>query len=234
MVGGLQQLEWGLPVYYFQQVANLAWFSTITHILTLTVLREKMQIKSSTLIKTTRIVLMGCLVVMLACVIAPLGYISSAYGAWGFKASKNSTIQGPIPMEFPAWCLYNPSTVWADKNGEPMVHRGAYGYNMSYILITIGIIVYGYISRVLLLFPGFVSRSILHIPPGQPWGWFEAKLRKIRVFGGARSTTRTLGFIKYVARMGHALLYTLRIVVLSGKHVYGSRTWEVCRLFFAM
>ncbi|KAF8856538.1 hypothetical protein BDZ45DRAFT_804084 [Acephala macrosclerotiorum] len=142
VVGGFQQLEWGLPVYYFQQVANLAWFSTITHILTLTILRDKMQSKSSTLIKTIRIVLMGCLVVMLACVIAPLGYLSSAYGTWGFRAFENSTVQGLFPMEFPSWCLYNPSAVWADENGQPMVHVGAYGYNMSYIIITIGNILY--------------------------------------------------------------------------------------------
>ncbi|CZR66579.1 uncharacterized protein PAC_16480 [Phialocephala subalpina] len=233
VVGGLQQLEWGLPVYYFQQVANLAWFSTITHILTLTILREKMQTKSSALSKTIRIVLMGCLVVLLACVIAPLGYLSSAYGTYGFQASEDSPVQGPIPMEFPAWCLYNPSVTWADENGQPMVHVGTYGYNLSYIIITIGIIFYGYTSRVALLFPGFVSRSVLRIPSGQPWIWFETKLAGIQAFRHPRSS-RASGFFRCIAGVGYAFLYSIYILVVSGKHVYGSKTWELLWLTLAL
>lgn len=57
IIGGLSQLEWGLAVYHFQAVGNLAWFSTMTHILTLTVLREKM--RSNKIIRILRIVLMG-------------------------------------------------------------------------------------------------------------------------------------------------------------------------------
>jgi hypothetical protein len=41
IVAGFLQLQWGLDVYHWQTVANLAWFSAFTHITTLTVYEKK-------------------------------------------------------------------------------------------------------------------------------------------------------------------------------------------------
>jgi hypothetical protein len=231
IVGGLQQLQWGLAIYHFQEVGNLAWFSTMTHILTLTVLREKMQLKSSLVIRTVRIVLMGCLVVLLACVMAPLGYISSAYGFYGLgnPGYRNDTIQGPIPAEYPAGCLYHPSTEWDGEDGLRILNTGNLGYNKAYIVFTLGLIIYGYISRVLLLLPGLASEYLLRIPPGQPWVSFELGLEKLKTRSDRTPVrvTRTTTFITGVARLTRGFLYSFYVLLLSGKHVYGSKIWEV-------
>lgn len=75
IAGGLTQLQWGLPAYYFQAVGNLAWFSTFTHILTLALMRDKSRKKSGNSIKRIRVILMGVLVIMLVCIKAPMGYL---------------------------------------------------------------------------------------------------------------------------------------------------------------
>lgn len=166
IIGDLSQLEWGLPVYHFQTVGNLAWFSTMSHILTLTVLREKVQQNQA--LKIFRIGLMGVLVVMLICVMAPVGYLQEAFS------------DTPIPSEFPAWCLYHPSIKWYGNNGVGEIIKGIAGYNVIYSAFTIFIILYGYFSRVFLLFPrtmsGLLFHTILRIPPGQPWIFIESKL----------------------------------------------------------
>lgn len=191
VAGGLQQLEFGLSTYHFQQVGNLAWFSTMTHILTLTVLRGSMREQSSLAMRALRIVLMGCLVVMLSCIMAPMGYANSAYGYWGFTNTTTSQTLGPIPMEFPAWCLYHPSLKWEDENGLPMMHKGTFGYNTSYGVLTLGIILYGYTSRVLLLFPASISRLRLRISFGQPWLALESGLAKLQTLKNAKSNPIT-------------------------------------------
>ncbi|KAE9366513.1 hypothetical protein N431DRAFT_429379 [Stipitochalara longipes BDJ] len=238
VIGGFSQLEWGLPVYHFQMVGNLAWFSTMTHILTLTVLREKMRLKSSLAIKTVRVVLMGCLVVLLVCVMAPIGYLTSAYGYYGMLTRNGDDFQGhgPIPAEFPAWCLYHQSIEWEDEDGGLMFHTGTYGYNILYMVISLGIIIYGYISRLLLLFPSIASGSVLRTPPGQPWIWIESQLAELQAFcnAGQAILTRTEALVKRMARLGHFLLYSFYILIVSGKHVFGSRTWELTWLFMAL
>jgi predicted PurR-regulated permease PerM len=91
----------GLPVYHFLEVGNLAWFSTMTHILTLTVMRDTVRMNQA--LRILRIISMGILVVLLICVMAPIGCLVSPLSADGLY---------PITPEFPTWCLYRPSVQW--------------------------------------------------------------------------------------------------------------------------
>jgi len=209
IIGGLSQLEWGLAVYHFQAVGNLAWFSTMTHILTLTVLREKT--RSNKIIRILRIVLMGCLAVLLIFVMAPIGYVTSSAGLID------------IPWEFPAWCLYHPSVAWGDEEGGSIDHTGLAGYNFIYSILTLGIIVYAYTSRVLLLFPGLVSRYMLRIPTGQPWTLMESKMAALQT---VQTATRKR-FLGKAAWLGHRLLFFFYIFLVSGAELYTSKIWEV-------
>jgi len=223
IIGGLSQLEWGLAVYHFQAVGNLAWFSTMTHILTLTVMRDKM--RSNKTIRVLRIVLMGCLAVLLIFVMAPMGYLTSTAGQGGFIPDDvaNGTYIGPIPLEFPAWCLYHPSVAWKSEKGGLIDHTGSAGYNLAYSLITLGVVVYSYTSRVLLLFPGLVSRSMLRIPTGQPWALMESKMEALQT---VQTTTRKR-FLGKAAWLGHRLLFSFYIFLVSGAELYTSKIWEV-------
>lgn len=78
IVWGLSQLEWGMSICHFQNVGNLAWFSITTCILTFTVLKGKFQVQPNPVMKIIRVVIMGCLLVLLICVMASFGYLSWA------------------------------------------------------------------------------------------------------------------------------------------------------------
>lgn len=243
IIGGFSRLEWGLPVYHFQEVGNLAWFSTMTHILTLTVLREKLRISSRIVIKTIRVILMGCLVILLIVVMAPVGYINSVYGYWGSitVGNYNSTFyevtsELPIPLGFPAWCLYHRAAEWEDEDGVPIVKSTPYGYNVTDVVLTLGLIIYGYITRVALLFPGLFLRSMLRIAPGQPWGWVESGLQRFQILHDARrSPTTPAGcFVNVLKKLGNMPLYSFYVLVVSGTQVYGSKIWELSWLTLAL
>jgi hypothetical protein len=105
IIGGLSQINGGLPLYHWLSVVNLAWFSTMTHLITLTVLRE--EIRPNSAIKTLRIISMGVLIVMLTFTIIPIGYI-------GYITNDGSSLQ--IGNSFPTECLYHPSIVWYENS----------------------------------------------------------------------------------------------------------------------
>lgn len=222
IIAGLSQLEYGLLVYHFQAVGNLAWFSTMTHILTLTIVRRR--VRSNTAIKTLRIILMGVLALMFICVMAPVGYITSF--------SRIDDIAG-LPVEFPAWCLYHPKIDWrSDINtsgsigytiDDSWILHTASGYNSIYVAFTLGIIIYGYLTRVLLVLTDNVSKSIFHIPPGQPWKSLESILLG---FQSLRAVTRKRYYHRILGS-GHKLLYSFYVLLVVGVQLYTSKFWEV-------
>jgi hypothetical protein len=148
IIGGLSQLQWGISLYHWQAVVNLAWFSTVTHLITLTVLRE--EVRSNKPIKIFRTVGMRILVVMLICVMAPIGYLTSPF---------------PPPIAFPAWCLYQPGIEWVDLESGPLNKQ----YNWLYIVIALNILIFNYFIQVVLFFSENIglSTAILRIRPGQ-------------------------------------------------------------------
>jgi hypothetical protein len=104
----------------------------------------------------------------------------------------------------------------------PVVHSTS-GYNLPYAFLTLGIIIYGYFSRVALLFPGLVSRSVLRIREGQPWLAIDSKLAKLE----SLSETSAKQLVRKLASLGRRLIYSLTILIVAGKQLYGTRTWEV-------
>jgi uncharacterized membrane protein len=78
IIRGITQLGWGLDLYHWQTVANLAWFSAFTHILTLTVLRRKDCFHRR--FKISRMIAMLILLVMLVVALYLVGYITTNSG----------------------------------------------------------------------------------------------------------------------------------------------------------
>lgn len=162
--------------------------------------------------KIFRIVLMGVLVILLVCVVAPVGYLISP-----------SKFEDAIGLDFPAWCLYHPSLDWKYvKNGVDII-GGKSGYNGIYGVFTLLIILYGDLSRVWLLFPDMQLSNILNISPGQPWLYIETKLERLQHI---QASTKH-GATKAAALVGYKLTYSLLVFLAAGKQLYGSKTWEV-------
>jgi hypothetical protein len=186
----------------------------MTHILTLTILRQK--VGSNQAIKILRVILMGILVVLLVCVMAPVGYLTAEIPE--FTANYTG-----IPLGFPAWGLYHPSLEWLDETDNPILHTVA-GYNIIYSVLTMGVIIYGYFSRVLLLFPAFLTRSLLRIPAGQPWALIEVGLVQLQ----SLRVTASNWLLRLFAFTGHGVLLPIYVLSVSDKRIYGSKIWEVC------
>lgn len=43
LIGGFSQLQWGIGAFHWVNLTNLAWFSAMTHLLTLTTMRQEIR-----------------------------------------------------------------------------------------------------------------------------------------------------------------------------------------------
>ena len=89
LISGYSQLRDGLAVYYWQLTVDLAWFSSITHLTTLTCLRYYFQKRRG--LKVVRLIFMAVIVGMLSCALATTGYLGDE----------------DYTYDYPAWCLFH-------------------------------------------------------------------------------------------------------------------------------
>jgi hypothetical protein len=206
IIASYVQLNRGISSYHWQIVGNLAWFSTITHLITLTSLRNL--IRSNNVIRWIRIVFMGILTINLMFVMGGTGYL---------LVSPNN-----IPDSFPALCLYRPQHTWIAPSHPRQPSRQR--YNGSYIAVSYAILLFGYFSRVFALFRND-SEPFFHRWPsvlrGQPWRFLETKLAQWE-------EVRTHNTMKRLAcRALYKLLRSVYATVLVGRVLYASTVWEV-------
>jgi hypothetical protein len=71
LIGGFSQINCGLSIFHWHMVVRLAWFSSVTHLTTLTFLRRYIQDNGA--IRILRLVLMLVLMLMLAVALIPTG-----------------------------------------------------------------------------------------------------------------------------------------------------------------
>lgn len=126
------QLSCGLSLYHWQTVVNLAWFSTLTHLTTLTSLRQYFHCRRVLVI--CRLITMGVVIILLSVAFLPTGH------AWqpdydAFHTSADPT-KDPFKylMSTPAHCLFSRSStrlVIQDLDtSTPLDKRpGSHGYN---------------------------------------------------------------------------------------------------------
>ena len=125
LISGYTQLHGGLAAYHWQLVVDLAWFSSITHLTTLTCLRRHFRDKPTP--RLLRLVCMGIIAVMLTCALASTGY-------WNNDLSL-------LKSGYPAQCFYHPDSDLKSR-----------GYNGVYVALATGLIGVSYIIRIPQLF----------------------------------------------------------------------------------
>lgn len=224
IVGGISQLKRGLDSYHWQTVANLAWFSAFTHMATLTVLRKDDRL--SRVVKGLRVFAMGVLVIMLLCVIYSVGWLTSV-----IHTDEIGTTYS-WPLGFPAWCLYYHQLPWGITNFFAYGRRDEVvfeaSYNWLYVIFASSILIFTYVSRVLLLFSGSVSRITRIIT-------YLLRLNKLPYILGRLRFPKINGIEVSLSSMSKAsakykLLRSLYTLALSGKQMYISTLWgEVCK-----
>ena len=124
LVSGYIQLACGLQYYHWVIVVDLAFFSSITHLTTLTCLRSYLQKRPA--IRSWRLMCMGVTAVLLATALGSTGYYD-------------------VVPEWPAQCLL------AHNSTGPEGPSG--GYDILYTAIVLWFLSFSYLSRVVQLFP---------------------------------------------------------------------------------
>ena len=169
LISGYVQLGCqGLAVYHWQIVVDLAFFSSVTHLTTLTCLRTYFQTRN--LLRRIRLIFMGVLATMLGCALWSTGYLIDSY----------------VEITFPAWCLYHREAMhkyWRE--------RGTGSFSHAYVFIVLLYLGLSYLSRLLSLIG--VSESLRtglrHSPDVVFWGTWRGKVRDRairRTFNGTR------------------------------------------------
>lgn len=123
LVSAYTQISCGLQVYHWQIAVDLAYFSSITHLTTLTCLRGYFRERKS--LRTIRLTFMGAIYIMLSVALSTTGYV-------------------PYYNSTAAWCLFRANSI-KDQTDYP--------YNWLYILILLSYITASYLSRAVQLFP---------------------------------------------------------------------------------
>lgn len=100
LVSGDSQLSCSLQAYHWLLTVDLAWFSSIIHLTTLTCLRHYFQERPA--LKLWRICCVGITAIVLGISLESKGY-----------AGKN------LDPVMPAWCLFHASILAKDSSGTP-------------------------------------------------------------------------------------------------------------------
>ena len=127
LISGYTQLHCGLQAYHWQLVVDLAWFSVITHLTTLTCLQRYFQGRPAQ--RILRLIGTGATTVMLSIALGSTGY-------WNNSESQ-------LKLGYPAQCFFHPD--------RPLHQQG---YNSTYISLAGCLLVISYVIRVPQLFTG--------------------------------------------------------------------------------
>ena len=136
LISGYTQLHTGLAAYHWQIVVDLAWFSSITHLTTLTCLRDYFREHPTP--RIVRLMCMGIIAVMLTCALASTGY---------WNNSNSSLLLG-----YPAQCFYHPHSELKKQD-----------YNGVYIALAAALLGISYIIRIPQLFKSTSKRIKYHV-----------------------------------------------------------------------
>jgi hypothetical protein len=138
---GFSQLHCGMSSYHWQIMVYTAWFSSVTHLTTLTALRHYFR-KSSWKILAVRVILMLFTVSMLTAALIPTG---SAYWLW--SSLEQSTFYGAVPAK----CYFNELR----RRGRLSVSAD----QTSSMIISIFILWTSYLTRITKLYPELSKRA---------------------------------------------------------------------------
>jgi hypothetical protein len=103
IISGFYALFQGLSAYHWQIVVFLTWFSTVTHLAGLTVLRAYFQSPTQSIHRAVRAFFMFALLALTVAAIVPTQYFS-----WEYVPNQDEILDGaPRPSDY-AWCYFQP------------------------------------------------------------------------------------------------------------------------------
>lgn len=197
-----------MTVYNWQLAVDLAWFSSITHLTTLTCLRHYFRKRGA--LSNFRIACMAVNAVILAVSIGSTGWALDNQGV-------------------PALCLID--TSWISKDaflgstslGSPIHAPSAAIYNALYTAITATFLAFSCLTRVIQLCPEKSTiRRCFNISATFPIAVSDRLRRKTR-----ERVLQSLKRLLFVDRLVYRLVLTVHCVLKAVFDLYSSMLWEV-------
>ena len=197
LVSGFAQLNCSLATYHWQLTFDLAWFSSMIHLTTLTCLRRYFQTQPA--LRIWRLICMAITALLLSGSLFSTGFIGQS-----------------TDPSFPARCLFDPKS---SKAVEPLEVN--HTYNGWYIGITFALLVISYMSRIVQLFPAATSRR--HCSQVWPGGIFQFWLRKAELRANSSSTEGSGIFWALIYR----IVLSVDFMLEAMSTLWSSVLWEV-------
>ena len=208
LISGYSQLRGGLAVYYWQLIVDLAWFSSVTHLTTLTCLRYYFQERQGLAI--LRVICMAVMAGMLSCALATTGFLGDS----------------DFSDDYPAWCLFHREFL---KTATGELFAGTYDgvgdawhdyYNSAYVALVLLFLFVSYGVRVIQLFPSILDKIRKNVR-----GWLsDFAQRRLLEYNN-----KALGnkFRTYWASV-YTLALATYCILKAAADLYSSMLWEVC------
>ena len=159
LVSGYVQLPCGLSAYHWQTIVDLAWFSALTHLATLTSLRQ--YFRSRPTMAILRIIFMGMTLILLAAALQPTIFLPQLRNSESAFVKDDSGLQDSriVVNEFissPAICLFSRQSrdkVWNSQSVLEVdgCHHSK-PYNPNLVILSLLYLVTSYLSRIIRLF----------------------------------------------------------------------------------
>ncbi len=201
LASGYSQLPSGLDAYHWQIVVYLAWFSSFTHLTTLTALRNYFQDHPAT--RSWRIILMIVTVSLLGIALLPTGN-----QFWVYQ-------EGTGTLGFPALCFFQ------GRNFNKQIFSPSPITPAPSMIISILVLFFGYVTRMVKLWPeaSNFTRSCLRTKPGNV-------IKGVLHASNRRSRQPKANIYWKLQRMLFEVIY---VVILAQLVLWDSMLWEVSR-----
>lgn len=212
-VSGYSQVNCQLTVYDAEIIIDLVWFSSITHLVTLTSLRRYFRERPA--LRLWRMICMGITVGMLS-----YALIFTAYEPTFPRASD---VPYPNLSVYPAWCILHLHELDnAVKAYSQAGQTGYVGYNSPYIVLVMAFLVVSYVTRTVRLFP-IASDKFRTVFRTKPSLALKNKLARLKHRVRCAKTTP----VKRFRILLYKSLLSIYCLLESTFEVYLSSLWEV-------
>lgn len=195
---GYSQLHCGLSSYHWQIIVYLAWFSSVTHLTTLTVLRQ--YFRNNPLIRNWRAAFMLATVVLLGVALLP-----TANPVWGRTPG------------VPAQCFFNaldPGWNYDHRTADSLHYSSAPSVYISLVVLSVS-----FVTRIITLFEKssvFTTRWMRSKPGGLLKRWLCELNNQARASGAC-----------FLWKLVHEILLAVYVMLKAIFDLHGSILWEV-------
>ena len=198
LLSGFSQLRNGLDAYHWQILVYLVWFSSLTHLTTLTVLRQ--YFRNNPAIRSWRAVFMLIRVIMLGVALVPTG---NSVWLSAFLYESRWILAG-----IPVLCYYEP-------DAPPY---GAYDQASSMVLSVL-VLLFGFLTRLVKLSSKATafSKHWLRTAPGTAWKRWMARCGSVDGLGAKSLLLKVI----------YIIMETVYVCLHGWYEVYDSMLWEV-------